>query len=157
MKVLPLTLPIPSSGLLDTTAPALCKAPCARDKHSPPLLPPSFATQRSRLGRDEHCPTAIYIWREEEEEDKEPFKPCTALGLAHHPHLGWAAAPSSSLSVEKGIHVRLNKGRAPHPWPLPLPPAPPAAGTSSDWRSKDRIVMLQGSSIPSGSLPLPGA
>lgn len=51
----------------------------------------------------------------------------------------------------------LTKGRAPHPWPLPLPPAPPATGMNSDWRSKDRIGMLQGSSILLGSLPLPGA
>lgn len=65
MKVFPLTLPIPGSGFLATTAPALCKAPYARDKHS--LLPPSFAS----LERDENCPTAIYI-RSEEEEDKNP-------------------------------------------------------------------------------------
>lgn len=69
--------------------------------------------------------TAIYIWSEGEEEDKEPFTPLTALGLAHHPHLGQAAAPNW-LCGEKGIHTGLTKGRAPHSRPLPLPPAPPA-------------------------------
>lgn len=57
------------------------------------LLP--LPAQTSRLGRDEHCPTAIYIWSEEEEEDKELFNPRTALGLAYHPRLGQAAAPSN--------------------------------------------------------------
>lgn len=51
VKVLPLTLPIPSLGFLDTTAPALRKAPCARDKNYPPLLPPSFASPEKQAGK----------------------------------------------------------------------------------------------------------
>lgn len=55
------------------------------------------------VGRDAHCPTAIYIQKEEEEEEEEPFKAGIALGLTHHPHPRPASAPSSCCPGRKGL------------------------------------------------------
>lgn len=66
------------------------------------------------MGRDAHCPTAIYIQREEEEEEDDPFKPGTALGLTHRdqPQL-----PAADVQGERGSGAQREASR-----PLPLLP-----------------------------------
>lgn len=112
-----------------------------------PPSPASLLCQpgEAGVGRDTLCPTAIYIQREEEEEE-DPFKPGTALGWTHHPQ-------SPAEVREKGA-----EGRAELITPslcLFLLALPSPRGQGGPGGSGDGVGMLPGSSVPSGLLPGP--
>lgn len=97
------------------------------------------------MGRDTLCPTAIYIQREEEEEE-DPFKLGTALGWTHHPQ-------SPAEVRDKGAEGRVELITLGLCLFLPAPPSP--QGRAGPGGSGDGIGMLPGSSVLSGLLPGP--